>query len=110
MKLPEFLTEWPFGEIVLTGHRIGLYEVMSYHRDGYRAEMLHELFPTLTLDLIENVLAFARENQVEVDAYVDHRQAECDRQYAEHLAKGRTLDWDELRRRFEAMKQVEALG
>lgn len=110
MKLPEFLTEWPFGEIVLAGHRIGLYEVMTYHRDGYTAEMLHELFPTLPLDRIEKVLAFAGENQTQVDAYVDYCQAECDRQYAEHLAKGRTLDWDELRRKFEAMNQVETLG
>lgn len=107
MKLPEFLTEWPFGEIVLTGHRIGLYHVMRYHKDGYTAEMLHEMFPTLPLDLIEKVLAFARENQAEVDAYVDRCQAECDRHYAEHLAKGRVLDWDELRRKFEAMKQAK---
>jgi hypothetical protein len=30
MKLPEFLTEWPSGEIVLTSHRISLYHVMSH--------------------------------------------------------------------------------
>lgn len=107
MKLPDFLTEWPFGEIVLSGHRIGLYEVMIYHRDGFTAEMLHEQFPSLPLDLVEKVLAFARQNQAEVDTYVDHRQEECDRQYAEHVAKGRVLDWDELRQRFEAMRQAE---
>lgn len=107
MKLPEFLMERPDGEIVLTGHSIGLYEVMLYHRDGHTAEVLHELFPSLPLDLIERVLAFARKNQAEVDAYVDRRRAECDRQYAEHVAAGRVLDWDELRKRFEAMKQVE---
>jgi uncharacterized protein (DUF433 family) len=106
MKLPDFLTEWPFGEIVLTRHRIGLYEMMIYHRDGYTAEMLHELFPTLPLDVIEKVLAFARDNQTQVDAYVDRCRAECDRQYAEYIASGRGIDWEELRRRFEAMKNA----
>lgn len=104
MKLPDFLTEWPFGEIVLTGHRIGLYHVMIYHRDGYTAEMLHEMFPTLPLDLIEKVLAFAHENQAEVDAYVDRCQAEIDHLRA---TTPRRLDWDEMRRKFEAMKQAK---
>lgn len=104
MKLPDFLTEWPFGEIVLTGHRIGLYEVMIYHRDGYTAERLHELFPTLPLDLIEKVLAFARENQTELDAYVDRRQAEVEHQ---RTTAPRVLDWEKMRERFEAMTRVE---
>lgn len=105
MNLPEFLTEWPGGEIVLTGHRIGLFHVMAFHKDGYTAEMLHEQFPTLSLDHIEKVLAFARENQAEVDAYVTQYQEELDRQYAEYLARGRKLNWDELFKKFEAMKQ-----
>lgn len=104
MKLPDFLTEWPFGEIVLTGHRIGLYHVMFYHREGYTAEMLHEMFPTLSLDHIENVLGFARANQMEVDAYVDRCQAEIDRQ---RETTPRLLDWEKLRKRFEAMKRAE---
>jgi uncharacterized protein (DUF433 family) len=104
MKLPDFLTEWPFGEIVLTGHRIGLYEVMIYHRDGYTAEMLRELFPTLTLDHIEKVLAFARENRAEVDAYVDRCQAEIEHQRA---TSPRVLDWEKMREQFEAMKRAE---
>ncbi len=62
MKLPDFLTEWPDGEIKLTGHRISLYHVMSHHKEGYTAEMLYELFDTLTLDHIEKVLAFARKS------------------------------------------------
>ncbi|MHB1424933.1 MAG: DUF433 domain-containing protein [Gemmataceae bacterium] len=104
MNLPEFLTEWSFGEIVLTGHRIGLYHVMVFHRDGYTAEMLHEQFPSLPLNLIEKVLAFARENQAEVDAYVDRCQAEIDRLRA---TTPRLLDWEKLRERFEAMKRAE---
>ena len=35
MKLPPFLTEWPYGEIMVTGHRIGLYShVIFYHNLG----------------------------------------------------------------------------
>lgn len=104
MKLPDFLTEWPFGEIVLTGHRIGLYHVMFYHKDGDTAEMLHERFPSLPLDLIEKVLAFARANQAEVDAYVTRCQEEIDRQRA---TTPRVLDWEKLREKFEAMKRAE---
>ncbi len=104
MKPPEFLTEWPFGEIVLTGHRIGLFDVMYFHKDGYTAEMLHEQFPTLSVDLIEKVLAFARENQAEVNAYVTRCQEEIDHQLA---TTPRVLDWEKLRERFEAMKRSE---
>ena len=103
MKLPDFLTEWPFGEIVLTGHRIGLYHVMFYHKDGFTTEMLHERFPSLPLDLIEKVLAFARANQAEVDAYVTRCQEEIDRQRA---TTPRVLDWEKLREQFEAMKRA----
>lgn len=107
MKLPEFLTEWPYGEIVVTGHRIGLYHVVYDYNQGCSPEQLHEDYPTLPLELINKVLAFYKENQSEVDAYMADLQAECDRQYAEHLTRGRVLDWDELRKRFEAMKQAE---
>ncbi|HEY7311742.1 MAG TPA: DUF433 domain-containing protein [Gemmataceae bacterium] len=109
MKLPAFLTEWPCGEIMLTGHRISLYHVMSHHKEGYSAKMLHERFPTLSLDHIEKVLAFARANQAEVDTYVTRYREELDRQYAEYVAAGRGIDWDELRKRFEAMKQAERM-
>jgi uncharacterized protein (DUF433 family) len=107
MKLPDFLTQWPDGEIMLTGHRISLYHVMSHHKEGCTAEMLRELLPTVSLDHIEKVLAFARKNQAEVDAYVTRYRGELDRQYAEYVAAGRGLDWDELRKRLEAMKRAE---
>ena len=95
MQLPEFLTEWPYGEIVLTGHRIGLYHVIYYHNDGFTAEMLHEQFPSLPLDLINKVLQFYAENRAEVDAYVARCQAEIDQQ----RANGKHLDIEELERR-----------
>jgi uncharacterized protein (DUF433 family) len=110
MKLPEFLTERSDGEIVLAGHRITLYHVVTDYNQGYSPEQLHEDYPTLSLELINNVLAFYKENQPEVDDYVTRYREELDRQYAEYVAAGRGINWDELRRRFEAMKQVETLG
>jgi uncharacterized protein (DUF433 family) len=96
MKLPDFLTEIAYGEILLTGHRIGLYHVVRYYNDGYSPEMLHEQFPSLPLELIRKVVAFYHENQAEVDAYVAHEQAEIDRQRAD---PSRVLDVEELLKR-----------
>jgi uncharacterized protein (DUF433 family) len=108
MQLPEFLTKRPDGEIVLTGHRVSLYHVMSHHKEGYTAGMLHDLFPTLSLDHIEQVLAFSLENRVEVDDYVTRYREALDRQYAEYVAAGRGIDWQALRKRFEAMKSAKS--
>ena len=40
MNLPEFLTETPDCEILLTGHRVDLYHVVRCYNDGYSPEML----------------------------------------------------------------------
>jgi uncharacterized protein (DUF433 family) len=98
MNLPDFLVEWPHGEIVLRGHRIGLYHVIIYRREGYSAERLHEQFPTLPLELIRDVLAFHGANRAEVDVYVDRCREELDRQEA----AAPRVSWDELLRRYEA--------
>jgi uncharacterized protein (DUF433 family) len=103
MQLPEFLTEWPFGEIVLTGHRIGLYHVITRHNEGYSAEMLQEQFPTLPLGLIHQVLQFYTENRAEVDAYVARTRDAIDRLCA---ATPRAFDWAELRRRMDERRQA----
>src|ERR1043166_5183784 len=103
MKLPEFLREAPYGEILLTGSRIGLYHVVTYHNLGESAEQLAERWDTVSLDHIRKVLAFYYENKEEVDAYVAHEQAEIDRQRA---TTPRKIDWDELRRRMEAMGRL----
>jgi uncharacterized protein (DUF433 family) len=97
MMLPDFLTEVGPGEIRLTGHRIGLYHVIADHKKGYSAERLHEEFPTLSLGLIEQVLMFYRENQAEVDEYVNRYEEEADRICA---ATPRAVSYDELLRRF----------
>jgi uncharacterized protein (DUF433 family) len=82
VTLPDFLTEWPHGQIVLTGHRIGLYHVVKYYNEGYSPEMLLEQFPTLTRQQIEQVLDFYRDNRGEVDTYVARCRAEIERQAA----------------------------
>jgi uncharacterized protein (DUF433 family) len=104
MNLPPFLTEWPGDEIMLTGHRISLYHVVSHYQEGMSAEQLLEEYPTLSLDLISKVLAFYHDNRAEVDDYVARYHEELDRQEA--AAPRRNLE--ELRRRYEAKKQEEA--
>ncbi len=84
MKLPEFLTRGPLGEILLTGHRIELYHVMKSFNEGHTAEMLYHEYPTLPLGLIYKVLAFYFENQSDVDRYVSEVENELDRQEAAH--------------------------
>ena len=40
MNLPDFLSHEAYGEIRLTGHRIGLYTVMRHYKDGCSAEWI----------------------------------------------------------------------
>ena len=99
MKLPDFLTEHRYGEIRLTGHRIGLLHVVDCHNAGEPPEKIAERFPTLPLVLIKQVIAFYVENRAEVDAYVAECHAEIDRQAAQPRP-GPSLA--ELRKRLEA--------
>jgi uncharacterized protein (DUF433 family) len=82
MDLPDFLTQWPSGEIVLTGHQIGLYSVIDLFQQGFSPDQIHGEFPTLDPDLIRRVIAFRAAHQAEVDAYVAEYRAELDRQEA----------------------------
>ena len=80
MDLPDFLTLWPGGEIVLTGHRIGLYSVIDLLNRGSSPEEIRDEFPTLELDLIRRIVAFHESHRAEVDAYVATYRADLDRQ------------------------------
>ena len=104
MTLPDFLTEHEYGDIRLTGHRIGLFHVVKYYNEGYSPEMLVEQFPTLELALIHKVIAFYLENRVEVDAYVADYDAELEEQRAT-APKGPSLA--ELRQRLESLRKME---
>ena len=84
MTLPDFLTQGPKGEIRLTGHRIDLYLIVLFYKEGHTSEMLHDEYPTLPLDLIHKVLAFYVENQAEVDAYVAEVESKIEQHRADY--------------------------
>jgi uncharacterized protein (DUF433 family) len=105
MTLPDFLTDWAHGEIVITGHRVGLYHVVKYYNEGYSPEMLREQFPTVPPEQLSKVPAFYRQNRAEVDAYVAARRAEIERQAA--LPAGGPSH-EELKRRLAARRLAES--
>ncbi len=101
MNVPDFLTEWAHGEIMLKGHRIALHHIVPLYNEGYSAEMLLSRFPTLSLPLIHKVIVFYLENQADVDTYVSVQQAEIDGMAA---APSDSPGAVELRRRLAAMR------
>ena len=104
MNLPDFLVEVPYNEIRLKGSRIGLYHVIYCHREqGFNAEQIHEEFPTLSVEVLNKVLEFYRQNDAEVNAYMRACREESERQ--QQAAK--PIDWDELKRRMAARKRQE---
>lgn len=105
MTLPEFLTQDADGTIHVTGHRIGLHDLVYYYKEGYSPEALLEAFPTLSLSVINNAITFYLEQQVEVDAYVARCEAEMERQRG---AAPRGPDMAELRRRLAAKQPTGA--
>ena len=82
MILPDFLTQDQFGYIHLTGHRIGLVDIVHYYAQGDSAEMLAARFPRVPLPLHHKVIAYYLEHQPEVDEYVAGHEAEM----AQHRA------------------------
>jgi uncharacterized protein (DUF433 family) len=103
MTLPDFLHEANYGEILLTGHRIGLYHVVTFYNEGYSPEMLACQFPTLPLALVHKIIAFYLENQQEVDEYVGREKAAV----AQQRATGKHLDITALRERLKVMQSLE---
>src|SRR5262249_36107161 len=104
MTLPDFLAQDADGFIHITGHRIGLQDVVFYYNEGLSPEALQEAFPTLTLALIHKLIAFYLEHTADVDAYISTCEREVERQRA---AAPRGPDVTELRRR-RAAKQAGA--
>jgi uncharacterized protein (DUF433 family) len=101
MNLPEFMTQDADGYSHLTGHRIGLQDVIHFFNEGYSVDMLLDCYPTLSLPLLHKTIAFYEENQAAVDAYLAQTQAACEQQRAT-AQKG--PDLAELRRRLQAMR------
>ena len=105
MKLPHFLETDAHGLILLSGHRVGLHDVLCFYREGYSPEMILGEFPTLSLALIHRTIVFYLENRQEVDEYL--------RQEREQVAKQRVQatsgpDLKELRERMKAMHHGRA--
>ena len=101
MIMPDYLTEDEHGYIHVTGHRVGLQDVIYYYNEGYSPEGLLEAFPTLTLSIVHKVIAFYLDHKTEVDVYAANSDAEVARQRA---TAPRGPDSVELRRRL-AMRQ-----
>jgi len=104
MKLPDFLTRDPDGEIRLAGHRIGLYTVARLREAGCTPEQIAEELPSLTRGLIEQVLAFCAANLAEVDAYVAAYQKDLERLAAAPAGTG----VNKMRRRMELLEKADA--
>jgi uncharacterized protein (DUF433 family) len=99
MTLPDYLTQDADGYIHVTGHRIGLQDLVHYYNEESSPESLLETFPTLSKVLVHKFIAFYAEEQVEVDAYVGRCEDEMERQRA---AAPRGPDAAELGRRLAA--------
>lgn len=105
MNLPSFLqTEPDTGFIRLTGHRIGLADIVRLYSRGSSAEIIASHFPTLSLSLVYSVLAFYLDHQAEVDAYVSDDDAQLRRLESESATSGPAPALGELQRRFNAIR------
>jgi uncharacterized protein (DUF433 family) len=107
MELPDFLIDHPDGEIRLTGHRIGLYTVVRDYKEGRSVREIAEEYPTLSVELIRQVIAFYAENRSQVDAYVDTCEKELMRQASAQPGPG-TLQVRELLDRIQQADQKHA--
>ncbi len=105
MDLPDFLTRHKYGEIRLTGHRIGLLHVVDCYNEGMSPGQIAEHFPTLPEPLVQDVVGFYLQHRTEVDAYIAGCRTEIDRQAA---ASHPQPDLAELRRRMEAKRRAES--
>ena len=105
MTLPDFLSQDDQGYIHVTGHRVGLGDIVFFYRQGDSPEMLHARFPTVALPLFYKVIAYYLENEPAVDEYCARQAEEIARQRAE-ARRGPTAD--ELRERREARRVARA--
>lgn len=62
-------------EIRLKGHRIWLEHIVTRARQGKNAAEIVADFPTLTVEVVQAVLAYADTHRTEVDAYLARHEA-----------------------------------
>lgn len=82
----------------MTGHRIGLEDIVFFFRRGDSPEMLCLQFPTVSLSTMYRIIAHYLDHQSEIDSYVDATMAENERLRQTTPRHGPSLD--ELRQRF----------
>jgi uncharacterized protein (DUF433 family) len=105
MDFPGFLTSNPDGSIRITGHRIGLEHILFHHNRGSNAEQIAAFFPTLSRELIAQVVHFYQSNLAEIDCYLKKVESDLDRQKRE-AGPGITLQ--ELKNRMKTRLQETA--
>jgi uncharacterized protein (DUF433 family) len=103
MIMPDYLTQDSYGYIHITGHRVGLQDLVYYYNEGCSPEALLEAFPTLTLALVHKVIAYYLDHQADVDACIAKSDAETERQRA---IAPRGPDFAELCRRLAAKQSA----
>ena len=106
MNLPEFLIADKYGHIHVKDRRIGLHDLVFFYNQVHTADGLLEVFPTLTLALIHEFIAYYSEQRSEVDVYVAECEAEMARQRVANPPKGPSVA--ELRRRMAAKQATGA--
>ncbi len=104
MILPGVLTSDPDGYIHVTGHRIGLIDLVHYHNQGYSSALLLQQFPSLSMAVIEEVISYYLGNREEVDNYVADVLAEIELQRA---TTPQQIDWDSLRAQYKSRPPAE---
>ena len=105
MELPSLLETYRHGLILLSGHRVGLHDLLCFCCEGYSPEMIIGEFPTLPLALIHKTIGFYLENQAAVDEYLKREGEKVENQRAQGK-RGPSLI--ELRRRMQTLHRVEA--
>ena len=75
------------GVIRVSGTRVTLDSLINYYLQGQMPESLHESFSTVPLTDVYAVIAYYLANREELDAYLQHQQAEAERIRQEIEAK-----------------------
>jgi uncharacterized protein (DUF433 family) len=105
MKLPDFLTAHPDGEIRLSSTRISLVQVVDLYNERWSPQRIYEEFLSPSLEQINQVITFYLENRADVDDYVVQHHTESDRNTAKYHPSPGML---EVRRLRETLEKAES--
>lgn len=67
--------------IQIKGHRLGIEHVLAFYHEGYTPDQIAQEFPGLSLEVIYATITFYLANQLEIDTYLQRRQAAYERAY-----------------------------